>query len=392
MVKKRVVVLGSTGSIGKQTLDVIRANPETFQVVGLASGSAVRALAAQIAEFKPEAAYCVDGSVARQVGEGTRIFSGDDGITQLIWEVEADVTVVGTPGMVAARATMAALERGQDVALANKETLVMAGDLVMEAAAASGAAVLPTDSEHSAVWQCLHGENAAAIRRLILAASGGPFRTASDRELAEVTPAQALRHPTWSMGAKITVDSATLLNKGLEIIEAQWLFGLPLAKIDVVIHPQSIVHALVEFVDGAVKAQLSHPDMRLPIQHALSYPERLPTHWGGLDFARAPVLEFSEPDAARFPCLALARQAAETGGTAPTVLCAADEVAVELFLEGSISFLDIPRLVERALEAHTSTPVESLDHVLAVAAETRQRLMDSAIDFSVTPAKSRPRT
>ena len=386
--KKRVVVLGSTGSIGKQTLDVIRANPETLRVVGLASGSDVRTLAAQIAEFKPEAAYCVDGSVARHVGEGTRIFSGDDGITQLIWEVEADVTVVGTPGMVAARATMAALERGQDVALANKETLVMAGGLVMEAAAASGAAVLPTDSEHSAVWQCLHGENAAAIRRLILAASGGPFRTASDRELAAVTPAQALRHPTWSMGAKITVDSATLLNKGLEIIEAQWLFGLPLAKIDVVIHPQSIVHALVEFVDGAVKAQLSHPDMRLPIQHALSYPERLPTHWGGLDFARAPVLEFSEPDAVRFPCLALARQAAETGGTAPTVLCAADEVAVELFLEGSISFLDIPRLVGRALDAHTSTPVESLDHVLTVAAETRQWLMESALGFSVTPAEA----
>ncbi len=386
--KKRVVVLGSTGSIGKQTLDVIRANPETFHVVGLASGSAVRALAAQIAAFQPEAAYCVDGSVARHMGAGTQVFSGDDGLTQLIWEVEADVTVVGTPGMVGARATMAALERGQDVALANKETLVMAGGLVMQAAAASGAAVFPTDSEHSAVWQCLRGENTAAIRRLILAASGGPFRTASERELAAVTPAQALQHPTWSMGAKITVDSATLLNKGLEIIEAQWLFGLPLAKIDVVIHPQSIVHALVEFVDGAVKAQLSHPDMRLPIQHALSYPERLPTHWGGLDFARAPVLEFSEPDAARFPCLALARQAAETGGTAPTVLCAADEVAVELFLKGALGFLDIPRLIARALDAHESAPVESLDHVLTVAAETRQRLMENALGLSVTPAEA----
>ena len=386
--KKRVVVLGSTGSIGKQTLDVIRANPDAFIVVGLAAGRDVRTLAAQIAEFRPEAAYCVDGSVTRHVGDGTRIFAGDDGITQLIWEVDADVTVVGTPGMVAARATMAALERGQDVALANKETLVMAGDLVMAAAAAHGGAVLPTDSEHSAVWQCLRGEDAGAIRRLILAASGGPFRTASDRELAAVTPAQALRHPTWSMGAKITVDSATLLNKGLEIIEAHWLFALPYSKIEVIIHPQSIVHALVEFVDGAVKAQLSHPDMRLPIQHALSYPARLPTHWGGLDFAKAPVLEFSEPDAARFPCLALARQAAETGGTAPTVLCAADEVAVELFLKGAIGFLDMPRLIERALAAHTSTPVETLDHVLAVAAETRRQLMESTSDFSVTPAKA----
>ena len=382
------MVLGSTGSIGKQTLDVIRANRESFQVVGLASGSNARALAAQIAEFRPEAAYCVDGSVTRHVGDGTRIFAGDDGITQLIWEVDADVTVVGTPGMVAARATMAALERGQDVALANKETLVMAGDLVMAAAAAHGGAVLPTDSEHSAVWQCLRGEDAGAIRRVILAASGGPFRTASDQELAAVTPAQALRHPTWSMGAKITVDSATLLNKGLEIIEAHWLFALPYSKIEVIIHPQSIVHALVEFADGAVKAQLSHPDMRLPIQHALSYPARLPTHWGGLDFAKAPVLEFSEPDAARFPCLALARQAAETGGTAPTVLCAADEVAVELFLEGTIGFLDMPRLIERALAAHTSTSVESLDHVLAVAAETRRQLMESTSDFSVTPAKA----
>ena len=190
------------------------------------------------------------------------------------------------------------------------------------------------------------------------------------------------------MGAKITIDSATLLNKGLEIIEAHWLFALPYSQIDVIVHPQSIVHALVEFTDGAVVAQLSHPDMRLPIQHALSYPERLPTHWGGLDFAKAPVLEFYEPDAARFPCLALARQAAETGGTAPTVLCAAGEVAVELFLEGAIGFLDMPCLIERALAAHTSAPVESLDHVLAVAAETRQRLLDRALDFSVTPAKA----
>ena len=386
--KKRVVVLGSTGSIGKQTLDVIRANPEAFHVVGLASGSDVRTLAAQIAEFKPRAAYCIDGSVAHHVGTTTCIFSGDDGIVRLVREVEADLTVVGTPGMVGARATMAALERGQDVALANKETLVMAGDLVMAAAAAHGGAVLPTDSEHSAIWQCLRGEDATAIRRVILAASGGPFRTASDRELAAVTPAQALRHPTWSMGAKITIDSATLLNKGLEIIEAHWLFALPYSQIDVIVHPQSIVHALVEFTDGAVMAQLSHPDMRLPIQHALSYPERLPTHWGGLDFAKAPLLEFYEPDAARFPCLALARQAAETGGTAPTVLCAAGEVAVELFLEGAIGFLDMPCLIERALAAHTSAPVESLDHVLAVAAETRQRLLGSALDFSVTPAKA----
>lgn len=373
--KKRVVVLGSTGSIGQQTLDVIRANPAAFQVVGLASGSNVAALAAQIAEFKPQAAYCLDGSVARQVGETTRVFSGAQGMTQLIADVAADVTVVGTPGMVGTQATMAALERGQDVALANKETLVMAGDLVMRAAAASGARVLPTDSEHSAVWQCLHGENDAAIRRLILAASGGPFWSASDRELAAVTPEQALRHPTWSMGAKITIDSATLLNKGLEVIEAHWLFGVPYSQIEVVIHPQSIVHALVEFTDGAVKAQLSHPDMRLPIQRALSYPERLPTYWGGLDLARATVLEFAPPDSSRFPCLALARQAAETGGTAPTVLCAADEVAVGLFLAGKIGFLDIPRMIERALDGHASVPVESLDHVLAVAEETRQRVL-----------------
>ena len=387
--KKRVVVLGSTGSIGQQTLDVIRANPDAFTVVGLASGRDVRTLAAQIAEFKPQAAYCVDGSVARHVGATTRVFSGDDGIKQLVEAVEADTTVVGTPGMVGARATMAALERGQDVALANKETLVMAGDLVMQAASANGATVLPTDSEHSAVWQCLRGEDEAAIQRLILAASGGPFRTASAQTLANVTPEQALQHPTWSMGAKITVDSATLLNKGLEIIEAHWLFALPYAKIEVVIHPQSIVHALVEFVDGAVKAQLSHPDMRLPIQHALSYPERLPVHWGGLDFARAPVLEFFETESARFPCLELARQAAETGGTAPTVLCAADEVAVELFLKGKIGFLDIPRLIARALESHASTRVESLDHVLAVAVETRQRLLEDSTTTSATPVKAR---
>lgn len=383
--KKRVVVLGSTGSIGQQTLDVIRANPYAFTVVGLASGRNAQALAAQIAEFKPQAAYCLDGSAARLVGETTRVFSGPHGMAQLSAEVEADVTVVGTPGMVGTQATMAALERGQDVALANKETLVMAGDLVMRAAAASGAAVLPTDSEHSAIWQCLHGESDAAIRRLILAASGGPFRSATDRELASVTPEQALRHPTWSMGAKITIDSATLLNKGLEVIEAHRLFGVPYAQIEVVIHPQSIVHALVEFMDGAVKAQLSHPDMRLPIQRALSYPERLPTYWGGLDFTRTPVLEFAEPDLARFPCLALAGRAAETGGTAPTVLCAADEVAVGLFLEGKIGFLDIPRLIERALDGHASMPVESLDHVRTVAEETRRRLLEAHEASAVAP-------
>lgn len=386
--KKRVVVLGSTGSIGQQTLEVIRANPDAFTVVGLAAGNNARRLAAQIAEFKPQAAYCLDGSVAREVHGDTRIYSGEDGLVQLSEEVAADVTVVGTPGMVGARATMTALQRGQDVALANKETLVMAGDLVMREAAAHGATVLPTDSEHSAIWQCLRGEDQAAIRRVILAASGGPFRTATQQELAAVTPQQALQHPTWTMGAKITIDSATLLNKGLEIIEAHWLLALPYAKIDVIIHPQSVVHALVEFADGAVKAQLSHPDMRLPIQHALSYPQRLPTHWGGLDFARAPVLEFSAPDEARFPCLALARQAAETGGTAPTALCAADEVAVELFLKGALGFLDIPRLIARALDGHASTPVESLDHVLAVAAETRQRLLREGAVSSAARAEA----
>ena len=386
--KKRVVVLGSTGSIGQQTLDVIRSNPAEFTVVGLAAGRDVAALAAQIAEFAPQAAYCLDNGAARGSGGNTRIFSGDDGITRLVQAVAADVTVVGTPGMVGARATIAALERGQDVALANKETLVMAGDLVVRAAAASGAAILPTDSEHSAIWQCVRGEDEAAIRRLILAASGGPFRAAPAQSLATVTPEQALQHPTWSMGAKITVDSATMLNKGLEIIEAHWLFGLPYNKIEVVIHPQSIVHALVEFADGAVKAQLSHPDMRLPIQHALSYPRRLPTPWGGLDFSRAPVLEFSAPDNARFPCLALARRAAETGGTAPAVLCAADEVAVALFLERKIGFLDIPRLIERALDTHTNAPVESLDHVLAVAAETRARLLETAMTTSTAPANA----
>ncbi|MCY4435788.1 MAG: 1-deoxy-D-xylulose-5-phosphate reductoisomerase [Chloroflexi bacterium] len=385
---KRVVVLGSTGSIGQQTLDVIRANPDDFAVVGLAAGRDARTLAAQIAEFKPQAAYCIDGSAAKYVDGATRIHSGDDGIVQLVEAVAADVTVVGTPGMVGARATMAALECGQDVALANKETLVMAGDLVMRQAAAHGATVLPTDSEHSAIWQCIRGEDQATVRRIILAASGGPFRTASAQELAEVTPEQALQHPTWSMGAKITVDSATLLNKGLEIIEAHWLFGLPYTQIDIVIHPQSIVHALVEFADGAVKAQLSHPDMRLPIQHALSFPDRPPTYWGGLDFARAPVLEFSAPESARFPCLALARQAAETGGTAPTVLCAADEVAVELFLAGKIGFLDISRIISQALESHTSTPVESLDHVLAVAAETRQLLLEATAKLPVSSASA----
>ncbi len=372
--RKRLALLGSTGSIGQQTLDVVRWHPESFEVVALVAHRPSDTFMAQVREFAPRVA-CLTGSVRSDLvaAPGATLFVGEDRLSALATDPGVDLLVVATSGTVGFAPTLAALEAGKSVALANKETLIMAGHLVTGAAARSGASLLPIDSEHSAIWQCLQGEEpfATRARRLILTASGGAFRDLPVTELAAATPAQALQHPTWSMGPKITVDSATLMNKGLEVIEAQWLFGLPFDAIDVVIHRQSVVHSLVEFIDGSVKAQLGRPDMRLPIQYALSHPGRLPAPLAPFDLAAIGQLSFGPVDEAKYPCLGLAYAAGRKGGTWPTVLNAANEVAVGRFLAGSLRFTDIADLIAAALAAHEGQPAPSLAKVLRADAWAR---------------------
>jgi len=362
---KNLVILGSTGSIGRQTLDVVRAFPDRFRVVGLAAGNNQRLLARQVAEFRPK----LVSSLSRvEPLRGTRVVS----LEEMAADDRADLVVVATAGKAGLNPTLAALKAGKTVALANKEALVMAGELVMAEAKKHHASIRPVDSEHSAVWQCLNGEKSRP-RRLTLTASGGPFYRYPASRLAAVTPRQALKHPTWKMGRKVTIDSATLMNKGLEVIEAHWLFGIPVEDIGVVIHPQSIIHALIEFADGSVKAQMAMPDMRLPIQYALTCPVRLSNAaLPGLDLTRTGSLTFELPDFDRFPCLKLALSAARAGGTHPTALCAADEVAVDWFLKGRIKFTDIPSVVYNVLEQHEGVVHPCLDEILATDQWARQ--------------------
>jgi len=361
---KRLAILGSTGSIGRQTLEVVAANPERLRVYGLAAHRGVEVLRTQAETFRP-AAVCLGDPAVSAEGFSVPILRGEAGLVALATDPAVDLVVVATSGAAGFAPTLAALRAGKQVALANKEVLVMAGELVMAAARAHDVVLRPIDSEHSALWQCLQGEELGAVERVILTASGGPFRDWSVEQMAAVTPAEALRHPTWQMGPKITVDSATLFNKGLEVIEAHWLFGLPYEQIAVVVHPQSIIHSMVEFHDGSVKAQLGRPDMRLPIQVALGYPDRLPARYTTLDWTQAGPLTFAPADEARFPCLRLAREAGAAGGTFPAVLAAADEVAVGLFLEEKIAFLDIPRLISGALEVHRPVGALTLETIRA---------------------------
>ena len=361
-----VAVLGSTGSIGTQTLDVIRALRDRFRVVALAAGRNTDLLYAQVAEFRPSLVYG-EAELDSAALQGAQVVP----MAELPLHPDVHVVVVGTAGAVGLAPTVAALRAGKAVALANKEALVMAGAVITQAAQAGGGQLRPVDSEHSAIWQCLWGEDRGGIARLILTASGGALRDRPRETLAAVTPAEALRHPTWSMGQKITVDSATLFNKGLETIEARWLFDVPVERVEVVMHRESIVHSLVEFRDGSVKAQLGLPNMRLPIQCALSYPERLPClAVPRLDLAAVGALSFAPPDFGRYPCLALAMEAGRRGATYPAVVAAADEVAVEHFLAGGIRFTDIPRVIESALAAHSPADPE-LDAVLAADAWAR---------------------
>jgi 1-deoxy-D-xylulose-5-phosphate reductoisomerase len=373
MGSKNIAVLGSTGSIGRQTLEVVRALSNRFSIVGLAAGKNIDLLARQVNDFQPRFVHYQDNKGAQaQLPAGEYELMP---LEEIARHPDVDTVVIATAGYSGLLPTLAAVKAGKRVALANKESLVIAGEIITGEAKLNNAQILPVDSEHSAIWQCLEGETQPA-ERIILTASGGPFRHYSSAKLGKVTVEQALGHPTWQMGEKVTIDSATLMNKGLEVIEAHWLFNIQIDNISVLIHPESIIHSMVEFTDGAVKAQLSYPDMRLPIQYALSYPERLANpQLPRLDWGDISQLTFEQPDFDTFPCLRLAIEAGEKGGTYPTVLCAADEVAVELFLSRRIKFTDIAYLVEQALEKHQVTAHPTLDEIIAADAWAREKVV-----------------
>jgi 1-deoxy-D-xylulose-5-phosphate reductoisomerase len=379
---RRLVVLGATGSIGTQALEIAALFPDRLAVKALAAGSDWEALAALARRFRPEAVAIAEPAayaplVEALAGTGVRVLCGQEGLCEVAALDGADVVVAAVVGAAGLAPTLAAVEAGKTVALANKETLVMAGALVKEKAARHGAVLLPVDSEHSAVFQCLVGEDPAAVEKLILTASGGPFLRRPAATFDAITPEEALAHPNWRMGAKVTVDSATLANKGLEVIEARWLFDLAPEQIEVLVHPQSIVHSLVAFRDGSTKAQLGVPDMRVPIQYALTYPARWSAPHPRVDWATLGALDFEPPDTERFPALALAREALRRGGAAPAAFNAANEAAVALFLERRVTFTAIPRLIEAALAAD-AYPAEDLDALLAADAAARAAVRERA--------------
>lgn len=366
--RKRLAILGSAGSIGTQSLDVVRAHSDSLQVVALSTGTNAGELLRQTAEFRPRTVHIGDEAQAARVarelnGSGIEVLSGPEGLCRIAAESDADMVVAATVGWTGVEPVLAAIDAGREIALANKEVLVCAGELVMARARERGVAIWPLDSEHNALMQCLDAGKASAsapIRRVILTCSGGPYRKATAQEIAAAGPERTLAHPTWNMGRKITVDSATLMNKGFEVIEAFHLFGLPLEQIQVVVHPQSIVHGIVEFVDGSMIAQMGPPDMRLPIQNVLTQPHRRPTTVAPLDLVRAGTLEFSEPDIVRFPCLRMAYDAAAAGGTMACVLNAANEIAVVAHLEGRIPCGAIAGTIREVLDCHENRPADSL--------------------------------
>ena len=379
---KRVILLGSSGSIGESTCKVAKALPDKMKLVGLGVAKSTARLLEQAKEFGVSSLAVSDPKAAEKtrlhLPKGARLFEGPEGLTKMVEETDADmvlVAIVGTAGLAPA---LAALRCGKDLAVASKEILVLAGSAVMGEAKRKKRQVLPVDSEHNAIFQCLQGANGKEVRKIILTASGGPFRQMPAKKMAKVTVAQALKHPTWSMGKKITIDSATMFNKGLEMIEAHWLFGLPMAQVDVVVHPQSIVHSMVEFVDGSVLAQLSVTDMCFPIQYAITYPERRPSGLPPLDLPKLGALTFETPDEKRFPALRLAREAGEAGGTLPGVFNAANEIAVEAFLDEKIPFPKIWELVESVMSCHQNIPAPDLAAIIAAdgwaRAEARKKL------------------
>jgi 1-deoxy-D-xylulose-5-phosphate reductoisomerase len=369
---KRIAILGSTGSIGQSALAVVDQHPDRLSVVALAAGENADLLAEQIARYRPSLAAMATGNALDRLKQNglaravTCAGTGRDGLVAVASHPDVDLVLCASSGTDGLEAVLAAIELGKTVALANKEILVMAGSIVMEAASRRGVTVLPVDSEHNAIHQCVVNRPPRDVRRLVLTASGGPFRGKSSKELESVSAEEALKHPTWRMGRKITIDSATLMNKGLEVIEARWLFGVPAKSIDVIIHPQSVVHSMVELVDGSIIAQLGVTDMRLPIQYAFSYPERWSTNLPSLDLTRAARLDFEIPDTDRFPCMRLAYRALEAEQSLPVVLNAANEVAVARFLDGKIGFTSIPVVIERTMAAHKSAEVSTLAAVRAL--------------------------
>jgi 1-deoxy-D-xylulose-5-phosphate reductoisomerase len=386
---KRIAILGSTGSVGRSALAVVDANPDRLEVVGLAAGDNTALFAAQIARYRPRAIAMASQGAVEQLAQlaplgGLAVGVGREGLAAVASQAEVDLVLCASSGTNGLEAVLAAIECRKTVALANKEVLVMAGGIVTEAARRTGATVLPVDSEHNAIHQCLHGRAPSEVKRLVLTASGGPFRGRSPSELARVTAADALRHPTWRMGRKITIDSATLMNKGLEVIEAHWLFGVRADQIDVVVHPQSVVHSMVELLDGSVIAQLGVTDMRLPIQYAFSYPDRWDSALPSLDLLGAGRLDFDRPDLAAFPCLTLAYRALEAERSLPVVLNAANEVAVARFLEGRVGFRSIPQVIERTMDAHVPASVSTLAEVRAVDRWARERALEVAGEVEST--------
>jgi 1-deoxy-D-xylulose-5-phosphate reductoisomerase len=385
---KRMTLLGATGSIGLRALDIVASFPEEFSVAGLAArGSNVELIADLCRKYSPSAVALLDRSAVDALARllsapRPELLGGPEGLVALTRDVDADVVLSALVGAAGLLPTMAGIQAGRAIALANKETLVMAGSLMTAAARARGVSLLPVDSEHSAVFQCLAGHNKSEVHRVLLTASGGPFRETPKTALETVTVEDALRHPTWKMGAKITIDSATLMNKGLEVIEAKWLFDLAPEQVHIVVHPQSIVHSMVEYIDGSVIAQLGVADMGVPILYALTYPERRPTPAARLDLTRLEALSFFEPDVDKFTCLRLARTALETGGVAPVVLNAANEIAVAAFLDKRIKFTAIAELIERALAAVPGASLTSIEQCVAVDAEAR-RCAKALVDASV---------
>ncbi len=376
---KKITVLGSTGSIGISALDIIEKNPERFYVVALAAGDNIKLLIKQVEKFHPQIIYVKTKEKAAILKSGFKsncnleVLYGKEGIKEVASFPEADIVISAISGAAGLMPTLAAIEAGKDVALANKETMVIAGEIVTRVSKKKGVKILPVDSEHSAIFQCLEGQKSDFLKKIILTASGGPFRTMTKNQLQRVKPKQALKHPNWKMGKKITIDSASLMNKGLEVIEAKWLFDVQISQIDVLVHPQSIVHSMVEFIDGSILAQMGIPDMRIPIAYALSYPERIENSLPPLNFIKSGKMEFMKPDTKIFPCLKLAYDAGEAGGTNPAVLNAANEVAVEEFINGKIKFTNIPKIIEKVLSLHDAVNEPSLEEIIQADRWARQQ-------------------
>lgn len=373
---KHIGILGASGSVGMQGLDIIREHSDSFKLVSFAVGKSVEVAQNIIDEFEPDICCIQNESDLNKLnlkGKQTEVVFGDEGLLKVAGYEKNDILLNSILGSVGLKPTLHAIDNGIDIALANKETLVVAGEIVMQRAREKGVNILPVDSEHSAIFQCLNGENHKNIEKLIITASGGSFRDKTREHLKDVTLEDALNHPNWSMGKKITIDSATMMNKGLEVIEAKWLFDLPIDKIETILHKQSIIHSMIEFNDTSVIAQLGTPDMRMPILYAFSYPDRKPRNAERLDLAQVGTLDFKKMDLERYKCLALAYRAIEVGGTLPVVMNAVNEVAVQLFLDGKISFLDIETIIEREMDAHIVTENPDLDTILAVDADYKTR-------------------